>query len=602
MMFFCANAASAGPDESSVDIPAPTVGMAIARKTARTHRVQHVRCGWLDVAIAACTMNIGSVGDVQVCLFRPESSHGPALAVERIAQAWQATGKMPDLPCDGPFILLVIDNRRRQIAVANDRSGICALYAHSHAGQLMLATDLSAFRGHPQFVPEIDRQAIYDYVFYHCIPGPRTIYRGVRKLGPAQWLQWSGAVLDVGTYWEPVFAAHGDSEPAPQELLSALDNAVRVRSGESCGAFLSGGLDSSSVAGLLSRSAPPARTFTIGFDAPGYDESSFARIAAEHFGTRHSEYFVTPADVTTALPLIAAHYSEPFGNSSVIPTYCCARFARENGVDAMLAGDGGDELFAGNTRYVDQDVFERWARLPRFLRAAVESGYRAFPVLERLPLARKGASYIRRARMGLPDRLHSYNFLNEFSPTSIFEADWLRDVDVEEPWNIWRERYAVPVHATPLQRMLYLDWKFTLSDNDLVKVNHMCDLAGVEVRYPMLDNAVVDLACRIPSAALLRNGQLRGYYKHAFKDFLPGPVINKEKHGFGLPFGIWMRDDDGLQSLVSDALGGLARRGIFAASFLEQALRLHRENAAGYFGELLWIFTMLELWFDAHDA
>ncbi|MEQ8661657.1 MAG: asparagine synthase C-terminal domain-containing protein, partial [Gammaproteobacteria bacterium] len=361
-------------------------------------------------------------------------------------------------------------------------------------------------------------------------------------------------------------------------------------------------LDSSSVAGMLKRAQDDAATFTIGFDAAGYDESGFARIAAEHFGTRHHEYFVTPRDVCAALPSIAAHYGEPFGNSSVVPAYYCAKFAHEHGVGLMLAGDGGDELFAGNTRYTDQNVFEAWFRLPGALRAAVKGGYRLLPGLARLPLAGKGARYIAQAEMGLPDRLQSYNFLNRFAPASVFAGDWLRTIDQAAPWALWRERYAATDAPSALQRMLYLDWKFTLADNDLVKVNNMCELAGIEVAYPMLDERVVELACRVPPRTLLRDGNLRGFYKHATRGFLPAAVIEKSKHGFGLPFGVWVQHDEALRGLTADAFDALARRDIFDAAFLHDVQRLHGEGAAGYYGELVWILTMLELWFVAHDV
>jgi asparagine synthase (glutamine-hydrolysing) len=353
---------------------------------------------------------------------------------------------------------------------------------------------------------------------------------------------------------------------------------------------------------MLKRARDDAATFTIGFDAEGYDESGYARLAANHFGTRHHEYFVTPQDVSDALPLIARHLGEPFGNSSVVPAYYCARFARQHGVSLMLAGDGGDELFAGNSRYLDQKVFEAWFRVPAPLRAALKGGYRLLPFLERLPVAGKGARYIAQAEMGLPDRLQSYNFLHRFSPASVFSASWLAGVDQSEPWTLWRERYAASPTSETLQRMLYLDWKFTLADNDLVKVSQMCDLAGVEVTYPLLDERVVEFACRIPPSGLLRGNTLRSFYKRAAQDFLPDTIINKSKHGFGLPFGVWMQRDEGLRTLAADTLRDLRKREVFDATFLLDVEKLHQQGAAGYYGELVWILSMLELWLATHEG
>ncbi len=501
----------------------------------------------------------------------------------------------------GACLLLVVNGVNGQVSLLNDRFARHPLYYRQANGEFSFASEPGALLAVSGAQRELDAQAIYDYVFFHCIPAPRTIYRGIAKLEPATLLHWDGAAIALDSHWRPQFAGHDDGVDslAPQ-LLAALELAVAERARPGCGAFLSGGLDSSTVAGMLKRGSGAARTFTIGFDAEGYDESAYARLASRHFGTEHHEYFVTPADVLESLPRIAAHYGEPFGNSSVLPTYHCARFAREHGVDMMLAGDGGDELFAGNTRYTEQQKFELYFSFPAVLRNLLEGGYRLLPWLNHLPVTGKGARYIQQARMGLPDRLQSYNFLNRLDPASVFESDWLSSIDREAPWHIWRQRYQAPASGDSLQRMLYLDWKFTLADNDLVKVNNMCDLAGVEVCYPMLDDRLVDLAARISSASMLTGGQLRGLYKRACADFLPQEILNKSKHGFGLPFGVWMRTDAGLKNMVREAFAGLRGRGIFRNEFLLDAERRYEREAASYYGELAWILVALEMWFTSH--
>ncbi|MEQ8230562.1 MAG: asparagine synthase C-terminal domain-containing protein [Gammaproteobacteria bacterium] len=558
--------------------------------------------GAAALASSGCAVYTAEAGVAQLAVFCPHGAAAPADDVlQRLAAGFASSGMLDASALHGPFVACGYDSQRTSWAVANDRFGICQVYVAADGGSLRFATDLDALVAGLPARPVLDDQAIYDYVFFHCIPAPRTIYRDIVKLGPAHCLSWSGGNPETGVYWQPQFAADGAPVPSGNALLEALEAAVREAARPPCGAFLSGGLDSSSVAGMLKRAREDAATFTIGFDAEGYDESGFARIAAEHFGTRHHAYFVTPRDVAEALPLIAAHYGEPFGNSSVVPAYYCAKFAREHGVEVMLAGDGGDELFAGNTRYTDQNVFEAWFRVPGMLRALLKGGYRLLPFMGQLPLAGKGARYIAQAEMGLPDRLQSYNFLNRFAPESVFSGEFLAGVDRSAPWALWRARYAACTAPSALQRMLYLDWKFTLADNDLVKVSHMCDLAGVEVAYPMLDERVVELACRVPPSALLRDGMLRGFYKHATRGFLPDAVIEKSKHGFGLPFGVWMQRDDGLRALAADAFDLLARRGIFDVAFLRDVQRLHGEGAAGYYGELVWILSVLALWLDAHD-
>jgi asparagine synthase (glutamine-hydrolysing) len=545
------------------------------------------------------------LGPVQARLWRPvgEGRGNDEAVLEACGESYAARGLADFAAISGAFVCLLVDTRSGAVTVANDRFGICPVYYLADGERLSFASEADALAAEPGFERAIDPQAIYDYVFFHCIPSPRTIYRGMRKLEPASALSWNGKELKLASYWMPRFAqAEREGAQHAQALRERLNDAVGARMQDGCGAFLSGGLDSSSVAGLMAGHAPGASTFTIGFDAQGYDESGYARIAAEHFGTTHHEYFVTPKDVCDSLPSIASSYGEPFGNSSVIPTFHCARFAREHGIKTMLAGDGGDELFAGNTRYVDQQVFERYFSVPAVLRTVLEQGYRLLPWLAGLPLAGKGARYIEQAKMGLPDRLQSYNFLNRFDPQGVFDGGWLSAIDQQAPWQAWRTRYRAPATGDALQRMLYLDWKFTLADNDLVKVNRMCELAGVEVCYPMLDTAVLELSTEINSASLLQGGELRGFYKAAFKDFLPAAIIAKSKHGFGLPFGVWMRNDRALQAMVADAFAGMRRRQIFAPSFLDDALRLFREEAAaGYYGELVWIVTMLEMWLSSHE-
>ena len=348
-------------------------------------------------------MHRAAVGAVEALLWRPagEGVRDDASSLTACVEHYLRDGDGGIARFGGAFLFVLSDAGSATCLLAVDRFGICPLYFAAQNGYLVFGTDANAVAAHPRFDRGLDPQALYDYVFFHCIPAPRTVYRAMRKLEPASVLIWRQGETVVKPYWMPNFAQHGaDSRALEAELMSRLDKAVASRAGANSAAFLSGGLDSSSVAGLLARHVEGAATYTIGFDAEGYDESAFARIAAGHFGTDHHEYFVTPADVRESMPRIAAHYGEPFGNSSVIPTYQCARFAREHGVAMMLAGDGGDELFAGNTRYVTQDVFERYLTMPALLRGVLESGYGLLPWLARVPIAGKGARYIEQAKIG----------------------------------------------------------------------------------------------------------------------------------------------------------------------------------------------------------
>ncbi len=540
---------------------------------------------------------------VHVTVVGPAARRGDGAAT--IARAYADERERALRRLTGAYAGIIVDERERTAFVATDRFGSIPVYFRLTARGLAFSTRLGVLRTLLGDAVETDPQALFNYVFFHCIPSPRTIYRDIAKLAPAEILTVGGKPR-IETAWQPRFAttalAPEDVDGACERVRSALLGATRDAARDGViGAFLSGGLDSSTVAGMLKEATGSARTFTVGFDEPEYDESAFARITAAHFGTTQNEIILRPEHVGDALHRITEFLDEPFGNSSVLPTYFCARLARDTGVDTLLAGDGGDELFAGNTRYVDQAVFERYERVPRVLRYLLEAGYAIAPVLRRLPLSRKGYGYISKAKMGLPDRLQAYNFLNQFDAAAVFDPAFLARVDIEEPWRQWRERYAAVETGTPLQRMLYLDWKFTLADNDLVKVTSMCELAGVEVRYPMLDERVVDAAIDIDSDTLLLNGELRGFYKYALRDFLPSRVISKTKHGFGLPFGVWMRRDPALKRLVADALDAMKTRNLFRTEFIDTALDMHNTDSPGYYGELVWIMMVLELWLAAHE-
>ena len=528
----------------------------------------------------------------------------PDAVLRALASDYRTLGSTVLHKLSGHFALAILDPVQRTALLAIDRIGIEQLYYAPQTEGLLFATAPAALIRTGGFDADIDPQAIYDYLYCHMIPSPRTIYRGLRKLPASHFLEWRDGQLRVEPYWLPQFTETPiDVAATGREMLEIIETAIRRETADlpaaQLGAFLSGGLDSSTVAGMLARVAEPAHTWSIGFAVPGYDEMDYARTAVRHFHTTPHEYYVTPDDVAEWLPQIAAATDEPFGNSSLLPAYCCARFAREQGITRLLGGDGGDELFAGNERYATQGIFELFGRLPAALQTLIGA---AVNPLANVPLARKALSYVKQARVPLPDRLDSYAFLVRHDPAEIFNPDFLAQVSTQEPLELKRAAYFTPDEASTLNRMLYLDWHFTLHDNDLVKINTACRLAGVEIAYPLLDDALVEFSCRIPTAQKLRRTKLRWFYKDAVRGFLPETIINKKKHGFGLPFGVWTRSDPRLLAITDDALESLKQRGWFQPAFLDQARQMHREAHAAYYGELVWILTMLELWLRGNQA
>ena len=507
----------------------------------------------------------------------------------------------------GHFSCIAIDIRGRSLLLATDRMGTEPVYfAHRPGHGIVFGSSATSVRNHPDTASGIDPQAVYYYLYFHAIPSPAAVFAGQQKLLPAQCLTFENGRCRTAFYWQPRFSEdRSDLYSLSEEAKLTLRNAVkRQLSDRPTGAFLSGGVDSSTVAGMMSElGVRPVKTYSIGFDAAGYDEMDYARTTAKHFDTEQHEYYVTPQDVVSAIPTIAQTYGEPFGNSSAIPVYYCARLAREDGTRVLLAGDGGDELFGGNVRYVKQRVFSFYDAVPPWLRRfLIEPVAFHFPAGERLLPLRKARSYIEQARVPMPERLETYNFLHRTPAADVLHPAFMNKLDLHGPAQMLRETYNRPAGASMLNRMLYLDWKQTLADNDIRKVTHMSRVAGIEVRYPFLDDEVVEFSARVPSKLKIKGNRLRYFFKEALKDFLPPEVITKPKHGFGLPFGLWMQKPGPLQDIAYDSINAFKAREILNPEYLDRLLYLHQNEHAAYYGEFIWVVMMLELWLQHHPV
>jgi asparagine synthase (glutamine-hydrolysing) len=485
--------------------------------------------------------------------------------------------------------------------LAVDRFGIRTLCYRVDGDSLLFASRADELADQQA---AIDPQAVYDYLYFHCVPSPRTIYKGVYRLPAGHYALFENGRLTVAPYWQPQF----DEPRSPsfdelrEEFRHLLRQGVaRQLDGSKPACFLSGGTDSSTVAGLIGEvCGQPAATYSIGFEAAGYDEMAYARIAADRFKTEHHEYYVTPGDLVENIPAVARHYDQPFGNSSALPAYICQLKARADGVTNMLAGDGGDELFGGNTRYARQRVFGWYSRLPAVSRTyLVEPFMRGMPI-GGLPILRKGASYVEQAAVPLPDRLQMYNLLRRLGPERVLTRDFLAQVDVEDPADRQREVWGSVFGASEVNRMLAFDWRYTLAENDLPKVCGTADLAGLHVGFPLLDDDLLAFSMRLPTSYKLRGLTLRWFFKEALRGFLPDQIITKSKHGFGLPFGVWVVNHPRLKRLAMDSLQSLSGRGIVRRDFIDSLLSEHLSVHPGYYGEMIWILMMLQQWLLHH--
>ena len=502
----------------------------------------------------------------------------------------------------GAFALALVNDANGEALLAIDRMGVHNLVYAQVGASLVFGSTADAVHCFPGTAREIDWQSIYHYVHFHMVPAPATAFQHERRLLPGQYLHLRAGNVRLAHYWRMRFV---EDENRPfhelqEEFLSTLTESVRRTSPTArTGAFLSGGTDSSTVSGLLGKvTEQPANTFSIGFAERGYDEMEYARIASRHFETRQHEYYVTPADIVDAIPKLAAIFDQPFGNSSAVPTFCCAKFARETGMDVLLGGDGGDELFGGNERYATQYRYSIYQKLPDPLRKGMlEPLARHFPGAGIFPPIRWYRRLVDIASTPMPDRMDAHNLLLRLGAESVFVPDLLQKIDCSGPQRLMREIYGATDAGSLINKMLGLDFRITLSDSDLPKVMKSCELAGIAAKFPMLDDRLVAFSAKLAPSLKLNGTKLRYFFKEALRGFLPPQIIAKTKHGFGLPFGRWIREHKPLEELVVESLRGLQARGIVQSEFLNRLMGAYLREHSDYYGTMVWVLMMLELWF-----
>ncbi|MBV8908747.1 MAG: asparagine synthase (glutamine-hydrolyzing), partial [Sphingomonas sp.] len=460
----------------------------------------------------------------------------------------------------GMFGIAVWDRQERALTLARDRLGEKPLYygRQRPGGPFLFGSELKALLQHPEFDAEVDREALSLLLRYLAVPEPLSIYRGIAKLLPGTMLTvregcepvtdtyWSGAEIAQAGIANPIELT---AEAAADELEAVLDRAVgrQMVSDVPLGAFLSGGVDSSTVVAIMQKLSPrPVKTFTVGFAEEGYNEAPHAKAVARHLGTDHTELYVSPAQAMEVIPKLPTMYDEPFADSSQIPTHLISALARQH-VTVALSGDGGDELFGGYERYrLTAGLWEKIARVPKSMRAAASTALTAVPAPAWNRLGGWLPASVRMQRLG--EKLHK-----GASMLTSSSADELYD----QMLSLWRDPTALVVGAPPsvaqplpvspgldgiagAERMMAQDMLGYLSNDILAKVDRAAMAVSLETRVPLLDPEVVEFAWRLPLDLKLRRGTTKWLLRQVLYRHVPRALIERPKMGFGVPLDAWL--------------------------------------------------------------
>jgi asparagine synthase (glutamine-hydrolysing) len=495
----------------------------------------------------------------------------------------------------GMFAFAVWDARDRSLFVARDRVGKKPLYyTTTPAGAFVFGSELKSVLEHPDVRRDVSAEAVDAYLTFGYVPDPLTIFGDVHKLPPGHYLTLAGGRPSVRQYWDVVLepAEPRSEEEYLEELNALLDEAVRIRlvADVPLGAFLSGGIDSSTVVGLMARhSDRPVKTFSIGFHEDSYDELKYARVAAAHFGTDHHEFVVTPK-ICDIVDELVWHYDEPFADPSSLPTYMVSKMAREH-VTVVLTGDGGDEVFAGYTRYVIDRKRSAFGRVPGPVRRGVMR-----PFARRLPHGAWGRNYLHNVSLDPLDRyVENLAIFTSLSKDSLYTGDFRARLGGADPARRFLAYAANARTGDPVDRLLAIDSKTYLPGDILTKVDRMSMAVSLEARAPLLDHKLIEFAARIPASLKLKGTETKHIFKRAVRSFVPGEILDRPKQGFGLPIQQWINNElrDQIRDTITDAVA--RGRGYVEPAYVDVLLEEHERNRRDHSWRL-WALFMLESW------
>ncbi len=505
----------------------------------------------------------------------------------------------------GMFAFAIWDSRLQRLFMARDRLGKKPLVYFCQNGHFGFASEIKALLHVPGIGKRVNENAIHHYLTYQYVPSPDTIFERIKKLPPAHYLLYDRrGTLKVERYWKLHFnSSHQidtDAEELKDRIRTELEESVKLRliSDVPLGAFLSGGIDSSLVVGIMAKlSGRPVKTFSIGFEEKEFDELSYARVVSNYFATEHHEFIVKP-DAIEILPKLVWHYNEPFADSSAIPTYYVANLTKDF-VKVVLTGDAGDENFAGYPRYLRNKWVTSFTEIPEKLR----KGF--FPKL----LRALSSLHLEEKRLNrLSDFIESLSteqarnyaeqikIFNTKERDGIYTEDFRKKVEKIDPLDFLLRKFGESGTGDPLEQLLYVDINSYLPEDLLVKVDIATMANSLEARVPFLDHKFMELVAKIPSRLKLKGTKSKFILKAALKDLLPNIILDRKKMGFGVPISRWFRNElrDYAYEILLD--GRTLSRGYFKRQGVERLLNDHMDLRYDH-SIRIWALLFLEIWF-----
>ena len=519
---------------------------------------------------------------------------------EVIIHAYEEFGENCVNKFRGMFAFAIWDSNDRKLFLARDRVGIKPLYYGIIDKKLFFGSEIKSILQYEAYKPQINVSAIHDYLSYLYIPAPKTIFKDIYKLPPAHILIYKNGKITIKKYWDLAFPEQKNNGESfyIKKTRELLEESVRLRmiSDVPIGVYLSGGIDSSTITGLMSKiSDQPVKTFTVGFNDEEFSELEYARCVSDYFDTDHHEYIVE-ADAFKLLPKIVMQHDEPFGNATSIIHYLISEQIRKN-VKVALSGAGGDEMFAGYPKYIGMRLAGYYCKIPGVIRKNLIE-----KILYSLPESRKETDYVRwgklfvnAASLSPPERFYSMS--SYFSEKEKYElySKGFKNNNFEDSFKFMKELFdSVPVNDYE-QQSFYTEVKSFLPYNVLEYTDKTSMAASLEARVPFLDHKLVEFSASVPYSIKLKGYNMKYLLKKAVKDLLPKKILKRKKMGFNPPTGLWLDRD--LKDLIDEYLSKevVEQRGYFDYEYIDKLLKEHRSGKKNL-GVKIWIFVCLEEW------